>query len=362
MANTIVNNASLLNQVQVQEKLISVMAERQSPFANMIGTSMDSIIQRLTDLEKGKGDSIRFHIGAKLTGEGINGDELLEGEEEAMRHFHDSILIDQKSHAIRLDGQMTEQRSAIALSKEAGPRLGIWAREWMVELISAYMYGARGVRTGQLLPTSFTGFATNPLQAPDADHYMVAGAGTKEGLTANDKMNCELLDKAVRRIKLLINSGAAMRPATAKNGRKYFLCMVTPEQAYDLRRDSEFREVQKFAASRGEDNVMFTGQLGVYNGLVLVENDVGALFADYGVGTDVPAARAVILGSQALGIAHGGVGGTKEGEGRWRYVTKSDFNYHSQTGFAVRTIVGVKKLRFDGKDYGTFTLDTAYSV
>jgi N4-gp56 family major capsid protein len=151
-----------------------------------------------------------------------------------------------------------------------------------------------------------------------------------------------------------------MRPVMI-NGQKYFHCFLTPEQEYDLRQDSAWKTAQQNAAERGGDNPLFTGALGIWNGLVLRTLDCGVLFNDYGAGANVGAARALILGAQAGAIAFGGVGGTTDGGGRWKY-TEKQFDYDNQVGFAVKTIVGAKKLNFNGKDFGAFSVDTAYTA
>ena len=361
MANTQIATGSDLNILRVQEKLIAMESERKNLYSGLIGTGPNSVIQRITDLEKNSGDTIKFHLGVKLGEDGIDGDSTLEGNEEAMSHFHDTVLIDQKRHAVRLDGKMTEQRSALNLRKEAATRLGIWGREILTEMITYYSAGARGVRTGDLiLPTSFTGFAGNALAAPDAAHLLIAGAGTKVGLTANDKMSVALLNKVKRNISLLINSGVSMRPATVK-GRKYFTAFMPSEALYDLKEDTRWEAWAREAAVRGDENPLFTGADAVVNGIIIRENPMGVLFNDYGAGGDVPAARTVIMGEQAMGIAYGKSGGTDGGEGRYRYVEK-EFDYDNQVGFAVATIFGMKKLRFNSKDHGIYTIDTAYTA
>lgn len=361
MANTVVATNSDLNILRVQEKLIAMETERKNLYAGLIGTGPSAVIQRITDLEKNAGDTVKFHLGVKLGEQGINGDSTLEGNEEAMAHFHDTLTIDQKRHAVRLDGRMTEQRSAINLRKEAATRLGIWGRELLTEMITYYSAGARGVRTGDLiLPTTFTGFAGNSLVAPDAAHLLIAGAGTKSGLTSGDKMGVAILNKAKRNISLLINSGVSMRPATV-NGRKYFTAFMPSEALYDLKEDQRWEAWAREAAVRGDENPLFTGADAVVNGIVIRENPMGVLFSDYGSGGNIPACRTVIMGEQALGIAYGKSGGTDGGEGRYRYVEK-EFDYDNQTGFAVATIFGVKKLRFNSKDHGIYCIDTAYTA
>lgn len=363
MSTTLVNSATLsdLIPIRVQEKLISVMAEREGIYSTLMGSGESSIIQIVNDLKKAKGDQVKVHLGVKLSGEGVDSDNTLEGSEEAMNFYSDALYIDQKRHGIRLDGVMTEQRSAINLREQAGPRLGTWAREWLTEVLTCYLYGSRGVRTGMILPTTFTGFAGNSIQAPDTSHQLIAGtAGTKIGMAATDRMTTALLTKAVRNIKLLINSGAAMRPAKV-NGKSYFIALLTPEQIYDLRQDSNWVNAQQYANVRGNENPLFQDAEGTWNGLIIKENDHGVLFNDYGAGSNVAAARAVILGAQAATIAFGNSGGTDAADGRWKYKEKG-FDYDNQTGFAISTVLGCKKLRFNSRDYGVYSIDTGYTA
>lgn len=365
MATTQVANGSDLNITRVQEKLISTIAERENLFANLIGTSMDSPFQRITDLQKHSGDTVKYHLGAKLSADGVDGDSTLEGNEESLTFYHDSLLIDQKRHAVRIDGQMTEQRSAIDLRSRAKDALGGWARDFMTEVLTYYISGARGARYAagaNVLDTTFTGFAGNSLVAPDTGHWLVnTSNGASSGTMAN--MTTAFLDKAVKKIKLLVNNSAAMRPMTSK-GRKLFAAFLTPEQIYDLRNDSNWEAAQQNANVRGEENPLFSGAAGYWNGLAIFENPCGVLINSGETGPDGTAysaaiARGVIVGAQACGIAFGKSGAL---EGNWKYIEKDTFDYYNSVGFAIASIMGVKKLRFNSMDYGVFTLDTGYTA
>lgn len=359
MANTQVATGSSLNPIHVQEMVIGHYAERQNLFSDLMGTGPDAIIQKVTDLEKAKGDTVKLHIFGKLATYGKEGDAALETNEEALAPYSDTIKIDQYRHAVKLDGKMTEQRSAVNLRTEAGVQLGTYARDLFTEMLTCNLSGARGVRTGLILPTSWTGFAGNALITPDSAHQLIAGAGTKAGLTTADKMSTALLDKAKVKIQLLMNAGVPMRPATVK-GKKYFVVILTPEQMYDLRQDTNWINAQKDANVRSEDNPIFSGAEGVWNGFIIRVNDAGVLFNDYGAGANVNAARAVILGAQAAGVAFGN-SGSKSGN-NFKYIEKVDFDYFNQNGFAIASIFGIKKLQFNSKDNGVFTLDTAYTA
>ena len=72
--------------------------------SRFIGSDSDSLCQILDDTSKGPGDRVRSILRMQLTGNGIQGDNTLEGNEEALVTFTDDILIDQLRHAVRSGG------------------------------------------------------------------------------------------------------------------------------------------------------------------------------------------------------------------------------------------------------------------
>lgn len=362
-ANSGSNNTSSLNPIIVQEKVISQYAERENFFAKYMGESPASVIQVVNDLANRPGDSVRVHVFSKLGSPGVDGDSTLEGQESALSYNADLLLLGQKRNAVRLAGRLTEQRSAIDLRKQAGHALGVWAKDWVTELLSVYLAGYRGSRTLTVLPTSFTGFAGNTLRAPDTAHTLVAGAGTAAGLTTADKMTCALLDKAIVKVQLLINSGVPMR-AIDNQGR--FLCVITPEQAYDLWQDADFVAAQQYAQVRGDNNPLFTGMMGMWKNLIIVVNPAGVIHASgatAGGGVlGAPAAQAMILGAQSGAWVKGKeTGASMGGAGNWRY-TEKEFDFDNQIGFSVATLMGFQKLQFNSQDHGVFSIFTAYTA
>jgi len=362
MAELVVNNGSTLDPIIVQEKVISQYAERENFFARYMGESPASVIQVVNDLANRPGDSVRVHVFSKLGSPGVDGDATLEGQESALSYNADLLLLGQKRNAVRLAGRLTEQRSAIDLRKQAGHALGVWAKDWVTELLTVYLSGYRGTRTLTVLPPSFTSFASNSLRAPDAAHYLVAGAGTAAGLTSADKMTCALLDKAITKVQLLINSGVPMRAIDAQ-GR--FLCVITPEQAYDLWQDADFVAAQQYAQVRGDNNPLFTGMMGMWKNLIIVVNPAGVLHASgatvAGGTLGAAAAQALILGAQSGAWVKGKeTGASMGGAGNWRY-TEKEFDFDNQIGFSVATLMGFQKLQFNSQDHGVFSLFTAYT-
>lgn len=70
-------------------------AQRDNFFAKFTGTSTDSIIQKVTQLSKEKGDKITIPLMMRLTGDPIMGDAMLEGNEEALQFYDYSVTINQ---------------------------------------------------------------------------------------------------------------------------------------------------------------------------------------------------------------------------------------------------------------------------
>jgi len=361
MAQTVVANGSGLNPIWVLEQVIMQYAERENFYTKFTGEGPGNIIQKITQLQKKKGDSVRVSLFSKLGGAGVDSDKTLEGNEESLVPYQFQLYVDQKRHAVRLDGALTEQRSAIDLRKQAAYALGTWARDWMTELITVYLAGARGTRPLTVLSPTFTGFgASNALQAPDSTHRMIGpGRASDTLLTASDTMTTAILDRAWAKTKLLINAGVPIKFPVI-NGAETPVCVLTPEQFYDLQQDPDWVAAQQNIAPRDySKSDLFTGKAGMWKGMVIHENPAAVLLASTG---GAPFARAQILGCQAGALAFGGeTGATDGGMGRWKSIEKA-FDFDNQMGYALATILGFNKLVFQGMDNAIFNIDTAYTT
>lgn len=57
---------------------------KHTTMAPLMGTGTDSIIQVVDDTQKSAGDRVRVTLRMQLSGDGVEGDSTLEGEEEAL--------------------------------------------------------------------------------------------------------------------------------------------------------------------------------------------------------------------------------------------------------------------------------------
>src|SRR5262249_21973705 len=125
--------------------------------------------------------------------------------------------------------------------------------------------------------------------------------------------------------------------------------------SYDLRTTDQggWLEIQKAAATaEGRNNPIFKGGLGMINNVVLHEHEDVVRFNDYGSG-NVNAARAMFMGRQAGVVAFGSTEG-------FRFSWTEEMQDHgNEPVISAGIITGVKKTRFNNKDFGILALDTA---
>lgn len=325
-----------------------------------IGTSNNSIIQRQTELETGAGDRVKFDLAVSLRGMPTFGDDKVEGKEESQRFYQDEVVIDQVRKAVSAGGEMSRKRTAHDLRANAKFQLAEYYAKFTDEVIMLYLAGGRGSNEDGLMPIGWTGHAGNPFQAPDTDHLMYGGVATsKATLAATDKMTRSLVEKALNRAEMMqARNPEAANMVPVKNGADgNYVFLMSPDQEFDLRNATDagnWLDVQKAAAAaEGKDNAIFKGNLGLLGGAVLHKHRSVVRYSDYGAGGNVNAARALLLGRQAAVIAYGTSGGMRY---NWKEETK---DYGNEPVVATGCIFGVKKTRFNGKDFGVLSVDTA---
>lgn len=326
-----------------------------------IGTDQNKVIQRKTELESDAGDTVSFDLSVQLRGDVTYGDNRLEGKEEQLRFFTDEVKIDQVRKAVSAGGKMTRQRTVHNLRQIARDRASDYWAQFFDEVMFCYLSGARGVNLEYVLPPDFNGFAGNALQAPDGVHYMMGGAATsKATLTAADTMGRDVIERVgvkARMMRAQDPTTSNMMPVMVDGDMNYILLM-SAFQEHDLRTEqgaSGWLEIQKAAAAAlGNNSPIFKGGLGRIGNTVLHSHEKVVRFSDYGAGGNVPTARALFMGRQAGVIAYG------QGSGGSRFTWKEDTkDYENEPTVASGTIVGIKKARFNQKDFGVITLDTA---
>lgn len=323
-----------------------------------IGTDDNKIIQRKTELESDAGDSISFDLSVKLRNKPTYGDARVDGKGEALKFFTDEVKIDQVRHQVSCGGRMSRKRTPHDMRKIGKQKLTGYFAQLLDELLFIYLSGARGINEDFIEDTGYTGFANNALQAPDADHLLYGGdAVSKATIASDDKMSKALIERANNKAAMM----QARNPQTANmvpvkiGSSEHYICLMSLDQEYDMRTadTSGWIEIQKaLIQSKGEKSPIFEGGLGMIGGTILHSHRNVVRFSDYGSGQNMPAARALFMGRQAGVIAYGTTGGMRFS---WQEEVKDAGNEPTITsGF----IGGIKKARFNNKDFGVLSLDT----
>ena len=288
-------------------------------FSKFMGKDASSIIRVQDELSKEAGDNVTIPLLLKLAGAGVTGDSTLEGNEEALQYRDFNVQINQYRNAVRLTGRLEEQKSALKLRTDAKAAL----QNWMTELIDGKF---------------FTAFSANPT----AGRIVYAGTNTAENTIADtDKFTAKLIGKAKRIAQMDTNS--KIQPVKV-NGANHFVMIIDPYQARDLKADSEWVSAQESANIRGETNPIFTGALGMWDNVIIHENEQCKRTTTGASGAMV--GHALFLGAQA------GVMATAQ-DTKW---VEKDFDYDNQTGFAISRILGIAKTqyKFNGTDLVDF--------
>lgn len=301
-------------------------ALKETYFNKFTGEGENSIIQTKSELKKDAGDKITVPLLMNLVGDGITGDNTLEGNEEALQFYDCAVEIDQIRHAVKLKGRFEEQKTQINLRTSAKNALKKWFSEKMEKMVVAAL-----------------------LTTPDADHVIVAGGKANRGaITAADKFSADLISAAARKAKTA--TPKIRRPTV--DGKEYYVMLIDPYQARDLKADTKWIEAQKFAQNRGDNNPIFTGMLGIYDGVVIHEYEYLPRNAD---GASDGASGKIITGTALLLGCQAGI----RAVGKEAFWEEDTFDYHNQYGVATGAILGFKKSVFDGKDFATIQVITS---
>lgn len=313
---------------------------------NFIGETADALCQFLTDTSKGPGDKITYGLRLQLAADGVQGDGTLEGNEEALVTYSDSLVIDQLRNAVRSGGKMSEQRIPWSVREEA--LMGL--KDWWAGRIDSWFFNQLTGTTPSGNDVRYTGLQATitPTTAQWLNVGQATGSAGEASIGSGNTMVIGQLDKAVATAKTL---SPLIRPIKV-DGNDMYVAFMHPYQIYSLRSGTStgtFLDIQKSAMTGGdvENNPIFTGAMGIYNNVVIHES------FRIPTGGIANTKRAVFCGAQAAVLA---VGQTNSAD-RPNWVEQL-FDYGNQLGVAGGMIAGLKKTVFNSADFGTILLSS----
>jgi len=369
------------DQLQTWSRDFWKVARNQSFINQFAGSGSNAMVQRVTELTKNqKGTKANITLLADMTGDGITGDNTLEGNEEALRAYDISIELDQLRFANRIAGRMTDQKTVVNFREQSRDALAYAMADRCDQLAFLSMSGVAYTHknNGGLRTTSGTAghelvdleFASD-VSAPTSDrHLRINGANLSAGdttaVTASDKIGY----KHIVNLKAFAKDNY-IRGIRGAGNQETFHMFVTPQQMADLKLDSDFIANVRNAGVRGSSNSLFAGSSSLMvDGVMIHEfrhvfntsgattgtsSNAGAAGYKWGADADVVGGRALFCGAQALALADIGL----------PEMVEDTFDYGNQSGISVGKIFGLRKPKYNSdisgsvQDFGIIALDSA---
>lgn len=333
MPNTI-SNVNLRAQLWEKQLIQEVQDDLYFTRRGMLGPGANNIVQVKTELAKQAGDKLTIGLRMKLAGSGVTGDSEIEGHEEEMKVHDFNFLIDQVRNGIRLKGRMDEKRAVYNMRTAAKDVLKTWLLEYIEQDI---FYKLCGVATQT--------FANTPT-APSSERDLYGGNATSTGdIDATDKLAPVDISKA----RVMAESVTPKVPPLRINGQDRYVLLIHPYQSFDLTRNIEWLQAQRDAGIRGEKNPIFSGAIGMWDGVIVHVHKYINQVSNWGVGGNMEGATALLLGAQAAVIGYGAPVNWYEKE----------FDAGNKQAFYCGRIFGCQKTRFNTQDFATISIMTA---
>ena len=376
MANTV--SIDQLRPELWQKKLFKNVMD-DNFFSRFTGEGENNIVQSLSDLKKSRGDQVTVPLTAKLMGNGVVGDAEKEGNEESINAYYDTVAIDSWSTQVRLTGELDEQKNAYNMRDDAQNKLSVHLKEFIERQIFLKLGGVNNTTltdvAGNIVGTRAT-WSNPPAQVPTADtgngygnRYLCADyTSGADSLAATDLITPELISRAKYKAMQKQANGLPKVNPLRIDGMEHYVMFIHPWQGFDLKNNATFAQAQREAGVRGNSNRIFSGALGMWDGVILYEHeyvpflDVSAAgynfnSADAGTifgGGTVDCFRALLCGQQAAIMAQ---------TNKSMKMVEKLFNYDSQVGYSTTFMGGIQKTTFTNGttslDYGVVAVDTS---
>lgn len=327
---------------------------RSNRFARYQGTDANAVIQLKEQLTKKPGDAITISLVKALSGAGVTGNTLLEGQEEAIANYGQQVSIAAYRNAVAMT-EWEEQKTALALRNAAKPLL----KDWAMELNRSKVLDALGSfqQTAGGAITTYAGSSEtvkDACLANNADRFLFGAARGNNAANdhsaalleidgTNDKLTKEVVSLAKRMAKL---ADPIVRPIRVNDDEEWYVMFAGSLAFRDLK--ASLATTHADAMQRGRSNPLFTDGDLVYDGVIIREVPEIAVISGVGAG-GINVSPNYLCGAQALAHVIGK---------RWASKTETR-DYGFVNGVAIEGFFGTEKLFYNGKQHGLVTVYTA---
>lgn len=337
---------------------------RESGLMPYMGRAQNSIFRILT----GAGTDasvVNIPLLGKLRGRGVEGAEVLEGNEEDLENFNDQVRTRWIRNGVVVP-KSTSYRTEMDLLGAARPMLKDWAAENVRDSLLAALgsiiipgapdeNGLPGTDTAVRYADA-TAAQRNTYLANNADRILFGSArsnsssgnfatslGNVDG--TNDRLTTGVISLAKR---MAVKASPNIRPYRTTDGREYFVLFAASEAFRDLQNDTAMQQANRDARARGIDNPIFQDGDLMWNGVIVRE--IPELTTIAGGAGGIPVARNYLCGQSAVAIAWG-----QQPTPR----SDPDRDYGFRPGVATEELRGQKKVSSNGKNYAVVEILTS---
>lgn len=357
-------------------------AARNLSFINQFsGKGDNAMIQRVTELRKtAKGNQAYITLVNDLVGDGVMGDNQLEGYEEKLTQSDCLIRFDQIRNANISGGRMTEQKQVVTFRDQSKDKLAYWCADRLDQMAFLTLSGitwdktTEGADRPSIVAAAATGYnlvdheSATDVTGPSTKRHLIAFNDGSIQSVADGAASTDIAADATLKYKHLVRTKAYakekyIRGIRGKGNQEIYHVFVTPTGLADLKLDPEFRENMLHAMTRGQNNPVFSGSSYIMqDGMVIHEfrhvytNRNAA--TKWGATNTTAGQRVLFCGAQALGMADIHLPNWDEQE----------FDYKNRPGISISKMIGFKKPKFDSiydgtnEDFGVICLDTSITV
>ena len=381
MANT--NFAALTSeQLTIWSRDFWRVARNMSFINQFAGSGPNAMVQKISELTQSeKGARAVITLLADMTGDGIVGDNTLEGNEESLRAYDIVVQLDQLRFANRLAGRLADQKSVVNFREHSRDALAYAMADRIDQVAFLTMSGiAYSVKNnGALRPVLTSGqnlgdlAYSSDVSAPTSNRHRRWDA--TNGLSAGDVTAVVAADTISYQTMVALKAYAKdnyIRGIRGAAGEEVYHLFVTPQVMADLKLDSDFLANVRNAGVRGPSNELFAGSSSLMvDGVMIHEyrhvfntsgatsgasGNAGSNGYKWGANATIDGAACLFCGAQSLAMADIGL----------PEIVEDNFDYGNQNGISIGKILGFKKPKFNTdvtsttEDFGIIRLDVAY--
>jgi N4-gp56 family major capsid protein len=347
--------------VKTWSKKLAVEANKSIDIDPLVGQDDKAIIQEKTELKKGNGDQVTFGLRMQLKGDGFTSDDVAEGNGEQLGTNSDKLTIGELGHVVgvKSDNTIDAQRVPFNLREQARSGIADWFQTRRAKIFFNHVCGFTPVmQLNSKAQKKFTG--NNAVTAPSQGRIYLPNQRLNDAaLQPGDTFTLSMIDAAVELAKTGGAAGKVMIRPVIVDGQKVYVMYLHSTQVTSLRTSTaagQWLDIQKaaMAGMQSSKSPIFSGALGMYNGVVLRESQDVTPGVSADGKTAVPnTRRAVLLGAQAATVAYGKAGG----ENRYRW-NEELYDHKRNLEVSAWAIWGLKKTTYNGDDFGTIVVPT----